>query len=224
MDNDDKVFIKKLIDDLKKIQYVKPEDIPNIDLYMDQVTTFMDKHLETFKRYKEDKLLTKTMINNYTKNSLLPSSDKKKYSKDHMFFLIFIYYMKNIMSITDIQSILKPLSERFFGKNDDIGLEGIYKEVFKLEEEQADRIMKDVFLKYEKAMGAFPELDEDEDVKLLRIFMFICLTCFDIYVKKQLIEGIIDDYFMPLVDDEKDKGKEKSKEKEKSREKDKSKK
>ena len=59
---------------------VKPEDIPNIDLYMDQVTTFMDSQLATSKRHEDDKILTKTMINNYAKNDLLPPPEKKKYS------------------------------------------------------------------------------------------------------------------------------------------------
>ena len=67
----------------------------------------MDKHLKSSKRYSEDKLLTKTMINNYTKNELLPPPIKKKYTKEHMFLLIFIYYFKNILSISDIQSIFQ---------------------------------------------------------------------------------------------------------------------
>ena len=95
--------IRNLLENIKKISYIKPDEIPNIDLYMDQVTTFMDQHLEKTKRYSEDKLLTKTMINNYTKNDLLPSPVKKKYSKDHIVMLIFIYYLKNFMSITDIR-------------------------------------------------------------------------------------------------------------------------
>ena len=70
--------IRKLLENIKKISYIRPNEIPNIDLYMDQVTTFMDQHLEKTKRYSEDKLLTKTMINNYTKNDLLPSPVKKK--------------------------------------------------------------------------------------------------------------------------------------------------
>lgn len=208
MENDKrKKCIVKIIDDIKRIQYVRPEDIPNIDLYMDQVTTFMDKHLESFKRYEEDKLLTKTMINNYTKNNLLPSPDKKKYTKDHMFFLIFIYYMKSVMSITDIQSMLKPLSEKFFKKQSNIDLEGIYREVLRMEEDQADRVIKDVIQKFNKSMSTFPELEDDAEAELLRVFTFICMLCFDIYMKKQVIEKIIDDYFTPASKE--DKGKDK---------------
>ena len=68
MENDVKEFLSELLKQLKSIDYIKPEDIPNIDLYMDQVTTFMDEQLAASKRYESDKILTKTMINNYAKN------------------------------------------------------------------------------------------------------------------------------------------------------------
>jgi len=78
MENDVKEFLSELLKQLKSIDYIKPEDIPNIDLYMDQVTTFMDEQLAASKRYESDKILTKTMINNYAKNNLLPAPEKKK--------------------------------------------------------------------------------------------------------------------------------------------------
>ena len=57
------------MDSLDRIQHIKVEDIPNIDLYMDQVTTFMENKLKSSVRNpEEDKVLTKTMINNYAKN------------------------------------------------------------------------------------------------------------------------------------------------------------
>ena len=118
MENDVKEFLSELLKQLKSIDYIKPEDIPNIDLYMDQVTTFMDEQLAASKRYESDKILTKTMINNYAKNNLLPSPDKKKYSKEHVLTLLFIYYFKNILSINDIRSILNPLTEKYFGNDD----------------------------------------------------------------------------------------------------------
>lgn len=79
---------------LDSVTRINPSDIPAIDLYMDQVTTFMDTHLSASKRFGEDKILTKTMINNYAKNNLLPPPEKKKYSKNHILLLIFIYYLK----------------------------------------------------------------------------------------------------------------------------------
>ena len=75
--------VKELLNSMiEKIHLIKTEDIPNIDLYMDQVTTFMESNLGSLKRNPEDKVLTKTMINNYAKNDLLPSPEKKRYSKN----------------------------------------------------------------------------------------------------------------------------------------------
>ena len=113
---DEKDLLNSILASLNRIDYIKPEDIPNIDLYMDQVTTFMNEQLAETKRYPDDKILTKTMINNYTKNNLLPAPDKKKYSKEHLLTLIFIYYFKGILSINDIQNLLNPITDRYFSK------------------------------------------------------------------------------------------------------------
>jgi len=148
--------IRTLLENIKKISYIKPNELPNIDLYMDQVTTFMDQHLEKTKRYSEDKLLTKTMINNYTKNDLLPSPVKKKYSKDHMVMLIFIYYLKNFLSITDIQSLVHPMTELFFDGKGEISLDEIYEEIYEIEKNQAGSVSRDIIRKAKVAEETEP--------------------------------------------------------------------
>ena len=198
MDNDTKKFLSELLTELKKIDYVKPEDIPNIDLYMDQITTFMDSQLETSKRHDGDKILTKTMINNYAKNNLLPPPEKKKYTKEHVLTLIFIYYFKSILSISDIQSILNPITDKYFGKTDsDLNLQDIYNEVFGLEYQETKNIMKDLAKKFNTAMDTFADVPE-EDADMLRTFSLICMLSYDVYIKKMIIERIIDN--KPLTD------------------------
>ena len=124
---DSEDLLNSILASLDRIQYVSPEDIPNIDLYMDQVTTFMDSKLRSTARYPdEDKILTKTMINNYAKNDLLPPPLKKKYSKEHVLLLIFIYYYKGILSISDIHNLMNPITEKFIQKEGDFNLESIY--------------------------------------------------------------------------------------------------
>ena len=205
--------IKAIIEGLKRTDYIKPNELPNIDLYMDQVTTFMDKHLESSKRYSEDKLLTKTMINNYTKNNLLPSPEKKKYTKDHMYLLIYIYYMKNILTISDIKSILEPITDKFFNNSGEINLEQIYEEILRLGREQSVTLTKEVVRKNEKSRESFKEVSDEEDREFLQTFAFICMLCFDVYMKKQLIEKLIDDNFQFSIKDDPKKDK-KAKEKE----------
>lgn len=94
-------ILHDLLNSLDSLEGIRPGEIPNIALYMDQVTTFMDAQLASSRRFESDKVLTKTMINNYAKNKLLPPPVKKKYSPEHMMLLVFIYYFKNIISITD---------------------------------------------------------------------------------------------------------------------------
>ena len=184
--------IRKILNDLQKIDYIKPEEVPNIDLYMDQVTTFMDEHLKFSKRYPDDKLLTKTMINNYTKNNLLPSPHKKKYTKEHMLLLVFIYYFKSFMSINDIQSILTPLTEKFFTNEGSISLEDLYKEIFTIETAQIDGVAKDVIRKFMNSQETFKDVEDEEEHSFLTNFSLICMLSFDVYVKKQIIERLID--------------------------------
>lgn len=184
--------IRKILSDLQRIDYIHPEEVPNIDLYMDQVTTFMDEHLKFSKRYPEDKLLTKTMINNYTKNNLLPSPHKKKYTKEHMLLLVFIYYFKSFMSISDIQSILTPLTETYFKNEGSISLEELYEEVFGIETAQIDRVAKDVIRTFVSSQKTFEEIKDEEERNFLTNFAFICMLSFDVYVKKQIIERLID--------------------------------
>lgn len=187
-------LLNSILESLERIEYIKPEDIPGIDLYMDQVTTFMDTRLKSTARYPgDDKILTKTMINNYAKNDLLPSPIKKKYTKEHILLLIFIYYYKGFLSITDIQTLLKPITEQFFQNGQEFNLESIYKEVFSMEKKQVEELKSDVIEKFKEAEKTFTDAPE-ENRELLREFSFICLLSFDVYVKKLIIEKMIDEF------------------------------
>lgn len=190
IDKDD--LLNSILASISRIDYIKPEDIPGIDLYMDQVTTFMDARLKSAKRYPDDKVLTKTMINNYAKNNLLPPPSKKKYSKEHMLLLTFIYYFKNILSITDIQALLAPLTEKYFDGDEGMDLTQIYNEIVELEMAQILPLKKDIAKRFNLASESFADA-EDEDRDYMQYFSFICLLSFDVYIKKQLIEKLIDE-------------------------------
>ncbi len=184
-------ILQSILQSISNIDHIRPEDIPNIDLYMDQVTTFMDAQLRASKRYPDDKILTKTMINNYAKNHLLPSPEKKKYSREHVLVLIFIYYFKGFLPITDIQALLEPLCKAFFQNGEGMNIESLYREVFSMEKDQIECMAADIKEKYNTAWNTFHTAPENEQDSL-RLFSFICLLSFDVYVKKQIIEKLID--------------------------------
>lgn len=188
---DSKDMLNSILESLSRIDYIHADDIPNIDLYMDQVTTFMDTQLSSTRRYDQDKILTKTMINNYAKNNLLPPPVKKKYTKEHVLILIFIYYFKNILSIKDIESLLHPLTEKYFHKEDDFDLTSIYEEVCSMEKSDVEPLMEEMKEIYARAMDSFSDAP-DEDRTYLQFFSLICSLSFDVYVKKMIIEKLID--------------------------------
>lgn len=208
-------YIRDILKNMRRMKYISPDEIPDIDLYMDQVTTFMDEHLKMSRRFEEDKLITKTMINNYTKNNLLPPSNKKKYNKEHIFLMIFIYYFKNILSINDIRNIIEPLIEKFYdGKNLKITLEEIYREAFGSQKEYVDDLIVDVIRKYRKSKKAFAKDDDQKDREFLTTFSLICTLSFDVYVRKMLVEKLIDDH---LGKPGKEEGKEKREDREREK-------
>jgi len=181
---------KELLRSVAGLDYIKPEMIPNIDLYMDQVTTFMDENLSASKRFDDDKILTKTMINNYTKGRILPPPDKKKYSREHMLLLIFVYYFKSILSISDMKELLNPITDKYFGK-DGINMEYIYNEVFDEVRGTFHTLAKDIDRKFQKSEESFMDVPEDER-EMLQHFSLICMLSFEVYVKELLINKLID--------------------------------
>lgn len=199
---DAKDMLNSILESISRIDYIKPDQIPNIDLYMDQVTTFMEEGLEKTKRYPEDKILTKTMINNYAKNNLLPPPVKKKYSKEHVLALIFIYYFKNLLSIKDIETLLDPITSQYFGADNTLSMTDIYEEVCELEKSRIDFMAKDITRIYNCSLETFEDAPQ-EDREMLQKFSFICSLAFDVYVKKQVIEKLIDT--MPTPESKKKK-------------------
>ena len=197
-----KEFIEEVANRIRSLDYIKIDDIPEIDLYMDQVIKFMDDHFASLKRYEGDKMLTKAMINNYTKNRLLPPPEKKKYGQDHMLILIFIYYFKNVLSIKDINSILTPLTENFFEEKDrDVLLRDIYNEVFEVCRGATTDISRSVLKAFDRAKGSFEGEDDEEKKKYLTNFAFIASLCFDVHVKKTIVENMIDRGLLDFKDD-----------------------
>ena len=216
IDNDD--LINSIIASLGRIDTISLDEMPNIDLYMDQLTTFMDERLKKTTRHPEtDKILTKTMINNYAKNDLLPPPVRKKYSKDHLILLIFIYYLKNILSISDIQTLIDPLKARFHVSDDELNLSKIYNTAYELQSEALEPVIEDLKDKYAKSLQTFGDAKlSDEEKKRMQMFSFIVELSYDVYVKKLLIEKILDNV---VLEKEEKKAKDKAAGKDKSKDK-----
>lgn len=99
--------MKRLVEDAVNDADLRPEDIPSIDLYLDQITSLASGKLREGSPRFYDRVLTKTMINNYSKDGLLSPINGKKYSKEHFLQMLLVYALKNTLSIGEIKRILQ---------------------------------------------------------------------------------------------------------------------
>ena len=98
---------------IMKMHIPRWNELPEIDLYLDQVVNYLEKYLGQYNVNKEDKIITKTMINNYVKQGIMPAPEKKKYSKSHVAYLIVICVLKQVYSISDIGKLISLTIQYF---------------------------------------------------------------------------------------------------------------
>ncbi|MDO5813207.1 MAG: DUF1836 domain-containing protein [Bacillota bacterium] len=106
-----KELLENIIEKESQKSSLISKDIPDLDLYMDQIMTLFETHLANNKKNEEDKLLTKTMINNYSKAKVITPVKGKKYTKEQIIQMLIIYQLKNNLSIQEIKELLTPIYE-----------------------------------------------------------------------------------------------------------------
>ena len=186
-------LLNSILESLDRIDYIKPEDIPNIDLYMDQVTTFMDQALAPYKRSSDGKVLTKTMINNYTKAKVLPPPVKKKYGRTHIMLLIMIFHLKSVLSIKDIATLFQPIFALPTKEDAEKQTEKIYAGFIYLQkatltymQASAEGIIDDTLFQQEIMA------DYDEEMKKIMLILLLAIRA---NAEKHLAEKVLDLYF-----------------------------
>lgn len=102
----------KLVEDMNLGNHLSLEEIPDLNLYMDQVIQLFEKRYANSRRNDDEKVLTKTMINNYAKGKLFFPIKDKRYSKDHLILISMIYQMKGALSINDVKQTLARLNKK----------------------------------------------------------------------------------------------------------------
>ena len=181
MDYKDKALDQ--IEEILQWSMVDLADIPKIPLYMEQVTSFFDEIMARLRRTEDDKILTKTMINNYTKEGTLPRPVGKKYSREHMIRLVYIFMLKQMLSLQDIKQIFELL-----GRDNDT--EAVYSACLSIVEEYKDSYRQSLATKMEHVEEKLIEkgINTEENFELL----LVMLTATEAMVGKMLIWKMLD--------------------------------
>lgn len=172
---------------------VEIHDIPNIDLYIDQVTTFIDDVLQPYKRCDDSKILTKTMVNNYTKAKVFPPPIKKKYGKMHIMLLIMLFHLKSVLSIKDIATLFEPIFTTAAKSQSETEkqIEQLYQGFIDLQKitrsSMSSTKLSVNITEQHNIFSAYPEY--------MKKILFVLLLSIRANMEKQLAEHILDLYF-----------------------------
>lgn len=163
---------------------IQLEEIPEIDLYMDQVIQLFEGKLSSVKRNEDDKVLTKTMINNYAKAKLLMSIKNKRYSKEHLLLMSLIYELKGALSISDIKLLLNNIVTKY-ENNEEYDLRQLYSSYLNINKRDNEEIISSIKDKIENMN------DDSYEEKFLLITSLISMS--NLY--RRVGELLIDNYF-----------------------------
>lgn len=198
-------------EEVESLPFVESADIPDIDLYMDQVLTFLERKLAPITDDKNERPITKTMINNYVKAGVLPPPEKKKYTREHMIYLLLLYFLKSLYSIDDtgkLLGILRDLTEEKTDEKKDnkddttqveensalLSLPALYDALNEELKDQAGDSAKSAKEAFEKAEKAFSDLDcTEEQREQLRTFDAMMRLSLDAYLKKRYVEKLLEE-------------------------------
>ena len=188
----EKKEMSSLVENLALDKNIKLEEIPEIDLYMDQVIQLFENKYNEAKRYEDDKVLTKTMINNYAKGKLLMPIENKKYSKEHLILMSFIYNLKGSLSLSDIKSSLDPIIKGY-EENKDYPLRQIYMDYLEQSKDDLEVLRKDVI---NKVTAINEKVKEDDEKAFEERFLLLCSMINMSNMYRRMGEKIIDEFFI----------------------------
>ena len=189
-----KESLSKLVEDIVGSKEISLVEIPCVDLYMDQVTTFFNEKLESFKRNEEDKILTKTMINNYTKGKILMTAKNKKYTEEHMILLTLIYNLKQSISINDINTVFNSFIDIKAAKSINLSLENLYNNFLDIKKVQNSEFEHDIDKDMEFIKGMIREMGKEEG-ELIELILMILLLINKANMQRRMAEKLIDNFF-----------------------------
>lgn len=178
--------INELLEKISLEKSVSLDEMPEIDLYMDQVIQLFDQKYKATKRNEDEKILTKTMINNYAKGKLFIPIKNKKYSKKHLILISLIYQLKGALSITDIKSTLQIINDKI--TRDDINIDAFYTSLLTLQKMNATNVSESIPLRHQEVK----RMMDEEDEKLEQIMLIASLVNISNSYRK-IAERLIDD-------------------------------
>ena len=166
--------INQIIEQLGLEASLTLEEIPKIDLYMDQVIQLFESKFNQTKRNEDEKVLTKTMINNYAKGKLIFPIQNKKYTKEHLILMSLIYQLKGALSINDIKETLAGINKKII--LDELELDSFYTSYLNLTRQNVEDFSVDIEERVKDVKAEIPEDVQGNSSYLEQVLMISSLV------------------------------------------------
>lgn len=189
-------FIKNTIEEYVSRGKIEADAFPDMEIYMDQTETFLNKELRVYKKSEKDKVITKTMIANYVKHNMVPRPVNKKYSKDHLILLTLIFHLKGTFQMEEIEKLMKPLIDNYNSEFDEkIDLTALYEGILEVQAGEQEALFQNVsgMINEIKYQLRETELSDDD---MLELFMLIMNLSMKADAQKFLAHKLLQEYVL----------------------------
>jgi uncharacterized protein YeeX (DUF496 family) len=189
-------FVKNTVDEYVSGGKINGNEFPEMEIYMDQAETFLNRGLKIYRKNDKDKVITKTMIGNYVKHNMLPRPVNKKYSKDHLILLTLIFYLKGTFQMEEIEKIVKPLIDNYNSEFDDkIDLAALYDGILEVQAAEQEALAQSVNQMIEESKYRLRETELSDD-DMLELFMLIVNLSMKADAQKFLAHKLLREYIL----------------------------
>ena len=170
---------------------LKSEEIPAIDLYVDQILNLVSECLKKGSERYYDRQLTKTMVNNYSKEGLITPIKGKKYDKEQILQILMIYSLKSTISIGEIKRLIDAMYEtENFDVNELTRMYDRHLEIKEVDREQVTEVVDGIIKRN--------DLDVSDDLDY--ISLILALTALSAHLKN-VAQAMIDERYPAKIDD-----------------------
>ena len=200
-------YLKTQLGKLKDAGLIMTQDLPEMDLYIDQVSTVFRKFMDKLDDSLAEKYVTRPMINNYAKRGLIARPEGKRYTKDHMVMIAMVFYLRSIFKMEDISKIMKPLIDNYSSEYDDtISPELVYA----LAQEATENRLQEFLSGIDESVSVIKREMEDTDIaddQSMEVLILILTLAMRAEIEKYLAERLMKAYFEQPEKEKKEKPK-----------------
>ena len=186
-------FAEKLALEYQKKCLADGENIPGIDLYIDQMVSCLNEELALYQKNGKAPI-TKGIVSNYTKHKMIPGPEGKRYTKDHCIFLLLVYYLKGCFSMDQVQRLMRPILANYDSAWDDrVDMQAYYKEVLAAVRESEEDFSEQLKERIRSNKKFLADRGSDDDIS--ELFLLITTLIMRSNEERYLAEKLLDEYF-----------------------------